>query len=150
MQFVFPTSKVKRYRFPTHINDLVVDRADAATSEVFVVVLHPGEAPPLHKHDDTEQIFYVLDGAGALSIGARRRKFPVRTGDVVRIPPKTLHSIRCRGKKPLRYLAVDCFIRGRPKAEPTWDAHAHAMCRNNGWVYKKVVQGPPRRNERRR
>ena len=46
MRFVFSTAEVKRYRFPTHINDLVVDRADAQTSEVFVVVLEPGEAPP--------------------------------------------------------------------------------------------------------
>lgn len=139
MQFVFPTSKVKRYRFPTHINDLVVDRAHAATSEVFVVVLNPGEAPPLHKHDDTEQIFYVMDGTGILNIGTRRRKFPVRVGDVVRIPPRTLHSIQCHGKKPLTYLAVDCFVAGRPKSEPTWDAHARVLCRQQGWDYKKIV-----------
>lgn len=140
MQYVFPTSKVKRYRFPTHVNDLVVDRADAATSEVFVVVLQPGEAPPLHKHDDTEQIFYVLDGAGVLSIGAKRKRFPVRVGDVVRVPPKMLHSIQCRGGKALCYLAVDCFVGGRPKKEPTWDSHVKALCKQQGWNYEAVVK----------
>lgn len=145
MPFVFPASKAKRYRFPTHINDLIVDRADAETSEVFMVVLNPGEAPPRHQHDDTEQIFYVLAGAGILSIGARRKKFPVRPGDVVRIPPRTLHSIQCCGKKPLRYLAVDCFVGGRPKAEPTWDAHVRVMCRTNGWNYERVVQAAPKK-----
>ena len=64
-QYVFPTSKTIHYRFPTHVNDLVIDRADAAASEVFVVVLEPGEAPPLHVHHDTEQIFYVLEGKRA-------------------------------------------------------------------------------------
>ena len=44
MQFVFPTSQTRHYSFPTHVNDLVVDRADAATSEVFLVVLAPGQA----------------------------------------------------------------------------------------------------------
>jgi quercetin dioxygenase-like cupin family protein len=140
MQFVFPTKNLKRYRFPTHINDLVVDRADAETSEVFVVVLAPGEAPPLHQHDDTEQIFYILAGQGVLRIGAQQKKFPVRTGDVVRIPPHTLHSIRCQGKKSLRYLAIDCFTGGRPEAEPTWDSHARVMCKNNGWNYDQVVK----------
>jgi mannose-6-phosphate isomerase-like protein (cupin superfamily) len=135
MKFVFPTSKVRRYQFPTHINDLVVDRADAETSEVFVVVIEPGKAPPLHKHDDTEQIFYVLKGSGVLSIGAKRKKFPVQPGDVVRIPPHTLHSIQCTGKKPLVYLAIDCFLGGRPKNEPTWDAHARVICQQNGWDY---------------
>jgi mannose-6-phosphate isomerase-like protein (cupin superfamily) len=147
MQFVFPTSKLKRYRFPTHVNDLVVDRADAETSEVFVVVLEPGEAPPLHQHDDTEQIFYVLAGQGVLRIGAKQKRFPVRVGDVLRIPPKTLHSIRCLGKKSLRYLAIDCFVGGRPKAEPTWDSHARVICSNQGWDYEQVVQTNIRRKK---
>lgn len=135
-QFVFPTSRVRRYEFPTHINDLVVDRADAKTSEVFVVVIKPGKAPPLHQHDDTEQIFYVLKGKGVLSIGAKRKKFPVRPGDVVRIPPRTLHSIQCNGGTPMVYLAIDCFLGGRPKNEPTWDSHARAICKQNRWDYK--------------
>jgi len=139
MQFVFPTSKTKRYQFPTHINDLVLDRAHAHTSEVFVVVLTPGGAPPLHRHDDTEQIFYVLDGRGMLRIGSARKKYPVQKGDVVRIPPKTFHSIQCAGRKPLRYLCVDCFINGRPKKEPTWDSHVKVLCQQQGWDYRKVI-----------
>jgi mannose-6-phosphate isomerase-like protein (cupin superfamily) len=142
MQFVFSTSKTKRYRFPTHTNELVLDRAEAQTSEVFVVVLEPGEAPPLHQHDDTEQAFYILEGEGILRIGSEQKEFAVRPTDVVRIPPAVLHSIRCAGQKPLRYLAIDCFTAGRPKDEPTWDSHARTMCRQRGWDYDKVV-GPP-------
>src|SRR5277367_2468851 len=136
MQFVFPTSQTKHYRFPTHVNDLVMDRADSQTSEVFVVVLEPGEAPPLHKHDDTEQVFYILEGKGVLRTGAGQREYAVRPTDVVRIPPMTLHSICCAGEKPLRYLAIDCFVAGRPKDEPTWDSHVRVMCRQNGWNYE--------------
>lgn len=138
MQFVFSTAKIRRYRFPTHINDLVLDRADARTSEVFVVVLKPGGAPPLHRHDDTEQIFYILKGKGFLRIGIAEKKFSVKPGDVVRIPPKTLHSIQATGGRPLRYLAIDCFLNGRPAAEPTWDAHVKVLCRQQGWDYKRV------------
>ena len=72
MQYVFGTSHLKRYEFPTHINDIVVDRGEAKVSEVFVVVIHPGSAPPLHKHDDTEQVFYVLEGRGTLTVGEDR------------------------------------------------------------------------------
>jgi len=139
MQFVFPTAKTKRYQFPTHINDLVLDRAEAKTSEVFVVVLKPGGAPPLHKHNDTEQIFYLLKGKGILRIGAAEKKFPVRPGDVVRIPPKTLHSIQCTSRGPLRYLAIDCFVNGRPANEPTWDSHVKVLCRQLGWDYRQVI-----------
>ncbi len=140
MQYVFPTSRIRHYRFPTHVNDLVMDRADAATSEVFLVVLEPGEAPPLHRHDDTEQIFYVVDGEGLLTIGDEREEFNVRPSDVVRIPPGVFHSIKCTGKKTLRYLSVDCFVGGRPKGEPTWDSHVKILCRQQGWNYDEVAK----------
>jgi len=141
MQYVFSTTQTKRYRFPTHINDLVMDRSQAATSEVFIVVLAPGEAPPMHKHDDTEQVFYVLTGRGHLEIGGEKRRFSVAPGDAVRIPPRKPHRIFCEGRKPLVYLAVDCFLKGRPKAEPTWDAHVKGNCRKFGWSFNAVTGG---------
>lgn len=141
MNYVFGTEKTVRYRFPTHINDLVMDRSEATSSEVFIVVLDPGEAPPLHQHDDTEQIFYVLSGHGRLEIGAEAQAFQVAPGDVVRIPPATLHRIYCVGESPLRYLAIDCFPGGRPQAEPTWDDHVKTICQQQGWDYEQVFEG---------
>src|SRR5579872_2372614 len=124
VRYVFNTNETVRYRFPTHTNDLVMDRSEAETSEAFMVVLEPGEAPPLHQHDDTEQVFYVVRGNGQLHIGpAGDRQFPVAPGDLVRIPRGTLHRIQCQGCEPLVYLSVDCFVGGRPAAEPTWESH---------------------------
>jgi quercetin dioxygenase-like cupin family protein len=141
MKYVFSTQQFKRYRFPTHINDLVMDRAEATSSEVFIVVLAPGEAPPLHRHEDTEQIFYTLSGHGRLEIGAEGAEYPVNPGDVIRIPPSTLHRIHCLGDAPLRYLAIDCFPAGRPDAEPAWDDHVKTVCREQGWDFDQVYQG---------
>ena len=138
-QFVFGTTNLKRYEFPTHINDLVVDRAVAACSEVFVVVVHPGRAPPWHKHDDTEQIFFVLEGRGTLEIGADKKRFPVAPGDVVRVPVATFHSIRAEGDTDLKYLCVDCFGGRRNPGEPTWDDHVKTLCRQQGWDYARIV-----------
>jgi mannose-6-phosphate isomerase-like protein (cupin superfamily) len=138
MKYVYDTTGLKRYRFPTHVNDLVVDRSEASCSEVFVVVLQPGEAPPLHKHDDTEQVYYILDGEGILSVGQDRSGHPVMAGQVVVIPPATWHSIRAEGG-PVRYLAVDCFVSARDREEPTWDEHVRAVCRQQGWDYSQVV-----------
>jgi quercetin dioxygenase-like cupin family protein len=139
MQFVFDTSKVRRYRFPTHVNELVLDRSNAQASEVFIVVLEPGEAPPLHRHDDTEQIFYILEGRGTLTTGAERMTHDVKPGDVVRIPPSTLHSIQAVGEERLKYVAVDCFVNGRPSDEPTWEDHVKVVCRQQGWSFDEVV-----------
>lgn len=149
MRYVFQLKSVRKYRFPTHTNELVLDRKDARTSEVFVTVLASGEAPPLHKHDDTEQIFYVLGGTGSLQIGKKRKSWRVGPGDVIRIPPHTLHRIICTSRKPLRYLVVDCFVNGRPLAEPTWDRHVSVVCKNNGWNFKDV-RGTQRKSSRSR
>jgi mannose-6-phosphate isomerase-like protein (cupin superfamily) len=139
-RFVFSTSETVRYRFPTHVNDLVMDRSQAETSEVFIVVLEPGEAPPLHVHHDTEQIFYILEGTGILQIGEALESHAVRPGDVVRIPPHALHRIQGTSSFPLRYLSVDCFVGGRPEAEPTWDSHVRAICAQNGWDLHQVMR----------
>jgi len=137
-KYVFHTSETIRYRFPTHINDLVMDRADATTSEVFIVVLEPGGAPPLHKHDDTEQIFYILEGKGTLVIGQDGRTFRVNPGDVVRIPPREWHKIIA--DDVMRYLSIDCFVGGKPAAEPTWESHVKVLCKEQGWDFSKVKE----------
>lgn len=140
-QFVFSTEKLKRYKFPTHINDIIIDRAQSSYSEAFMVIIEPQKAPPFHKHDDTEQVFYVIDGTGVLTIGDNKDQYQVKPGDVVRIPVSTFHSIEADKEKTLRYLCVDCFG-DRPTAEPTWDDHVKVLCETNGWDYSKVVSEP--------
>jgi mannose-6-phosphate isomerase-like protein (cupin superfamily) len=139
MKYVFDTKNAARYRFPTHTNDLIMDRSEAETSEAFMVVLEPGEAPPLHVHDDTEQVFYVIRGTGSLQIGADPgERFAVAPGDLVRIPRGAWHRIFNEGSEPLEYLSVDCFPGGRPTGEPTWDSHVRVLCGKNGWDLDKV------------
>lgn len=142
MDYVFSTAAndVKRYNFPTHINDLVMDRAVSTTSEVFIVIIKKDGAPPLHKHDDTEQVFYVVAGEGELTIGEEAVKYPVKTGDIVRIPPSTWHSIKCTAGDGMKYISVDCFINGRPTEEPTWDAHVKVVCDIQGWDFDSIAQ----------
>ena len=136
MKFVFSTKNTIRYAFPTHINDLVMDRSDSETSEVFIVVIEPQKAPPLHKHNDTEQIFYIFEGEGDLEIGKKgmyhHHTQSVYPGDVIRIPPRTYHTIHCRGNQPLKYLAIDCFVSGNIKLNP------HGIPMSKYYVRNKV------------
>lgn len=138
-KFVFSTRETIGYRFPTHSARLVMDRSEAEASEAFLVVLAPGEAPPLHVHADTEQVFYVLKGAGELQVDASSGpRFPVQAGDLVRIPPRTHHRVMCRSAEPLVYLTVDCFLGGRPTDEPTWEDHLRNVCVENKWEFANV------------
>lgn len=138
MKYVFETNAPTLYRFPTHANALVMDRADAAASEVFISIMEPGEAPPMHVHHDTEQVFYVLEGEGRLEIQGREGGSVITPGQVVRIPPGTWHRVWCISDTALRYLVVDCFPGGRPAAEPTWDAHVRTVCDEQGWDFADV------------
>jgi mannose-6-phosphate isomerase-like protein (cupin superfamily) len=139
MRYIFSTTDTRRYRFPTHTNLLVMDRAEATAAESFVSVMEPGESPPLHRHDDTEQVFFVLSGRGRVIVGEDERDVgEIGPGDLIRIPPGTPHRVPCVGDEPLRYLVIDCFPGGRPSAEPTWDDHVAVVCEANGWSIEDV------------
>jgi mannose-6-phosphate isomerase-like protein (cupin superfamily) len=138
-QFVFETTDLYRYEFPTHINDIIVDRAQSENSEVFMVIVKDGKSVHHHKHDDTEQIFYMIEGTGILSIGENKEEFPIKPGDVIRIPPTVLHSIRPNPGEDIQYLCVDCFG-AKPRLEPSWDEHVRVVCKEQGYDYNKIVE----------
>jgi len=142
-RYVFHARDAVRYRFPTHTNDLLMDRADAATSEAFFVILEPGEAPPLHVHPDAEQVFYVLEGEAEMTVREPGGDATVglEPGDFVRTPPGLFHAVRNTGDGRFTYLSVDCFLAGPNRDEPTWDAHVRAMCELNGWDFDAVRLG---------
>ncbi|MFN8519116.1 MAG: cupin domain-containing protein [Chloroflexota bacterium] len=141
-QYVFHPDDAIRYRFPTHTNDLITDRADGAASEAFFVVLEPGETVPIHQHVGVEQVWFVLEGEGDARFGPdAAESHPIRPGDYVRTPPETFHSTRCVGDRRLVYLSIDCFVAGPPPDEPTWDSHVDVMCATNGWDRDSVRHG---------
>ena len=141
-QYVFDPSDAVRYRYPTHTNDLILDRRDGTAAEAFFVILEPGEAPPVHTHPDAEQVFFILEGEGLLGIGPESLEtYPLKGGDFVRTPPGIAHSVRCLGEKRFVYLSVDCFTNGPDPDEPTWDSHVRTMCATNGWEFDAVKRG---------
>lgn len=142
--YVFHARDATRYRFPTHTNDLLMDRRDAATSEAFFVILEPGEAPPLHVHPDAEQVFFVLGGRAEMTVREADGATTVElaAGDFVRTPPGRHHAVKNTGDGRFTYLSIDCFTGGPTAEEPTWDTHVRAMCELNGWDFDAVKLGP--------
>jgi uncharacterized cupin superfamily protein len=73
-----------------------------------VTAIPPGKAAfPCHCHHVNEEMFFVLDGAGEVRVGAET--YPIRAGDVIACPPsgpERAHQIRNTGAVELRYLAV--------------------------------------------
>lgn len=67
-------------------------------------LLPPGAAVGRHYHLETEEIYYILDGAGEMTIGAETQA--VEGGDCILIPRGEIHSIRNTGERTMRLLLV--------------------------------------------
>jgi len=101
--FSLNSGNCKQYQFPTHSNEIVVDRGESKSAEVLLVTVEPGKAVHHHAHDDCEQIFYIIEGKGVLVVGPNKEEYDVKQTQIVRMPAKTLHSMRPKGGNPLRY-----------------------------------------------
>lgn len=62
----------------------------------------PGQSTTPHYHPVTEEIYYVLEGAGEMRIGDKVRS--VGPGDAIAIPSGAVHQIRNSGGATLKIL----------------------------------------------
>jgi mannose-6-phosphate isomerase-like protein (cupin superfamily) len=65
--------------------------------------LQPGLSYEPHKHEDHEEVYYIIKGKGRIKIGNENAKF--RDGDVIYIPEKMMHSITNEGDEMVEFLA---------------------------------------------
>jgi mannose-6-phosphate isomerase-like protein (cupin superfamily) len=63
-----------------------------------------GCATTPHHHAVTEEIYYVLSGTAAMTLGDETR--PVGPGDAIAIPPGVRHTIRNTGTAELVFLCT--------------------------------------------
>ena len=120
----------KRYRFKTHINEMLLAREEAEGIEAFQVIIEPGRQTHAHFHEDTEQLYHVIAGRGRVEFArsdGSTMELALAPEDVVFVPRAVRHQVHCVGGEALRYLCVDGFPLGRPASEPTWDAHYRAV-----------------------
>lgn len=79
----------------------------------FVVDAAPGEGPALHRHSYPET-FVVQGGRGRFQVEGR--SIEAVAGDVVVVPPETVHSFRAVGPERLQLVA----IHASPRVESRW------------------------------
>ena len=66
--------------------------------------LPPGAAVTRHFHRETEEVYYVLAGAGVMTVGGSVRE--VAAGDAVYIPRGAEHTLENTGAAPMTILLV--------------------------------------------
>ncbi|MGA9994859.1 MAG: cupin domain-containing protein [Pyrinomonadaceae bacterium] len=67
-------------------------------------VLPPGRTVGRHHHLLTEEVYYILHGAGRMTVGDETRE--VSTGDAIFIPRLHTHTLENTGTEPMTILLV--------------------------------------------
>jgi mannose-6-phosphate isomerase-like protein (cupin superfamily) len=84
----------------------LLDRSNApvANQSLAEATIAAGEATVRHYHRESEEIYYLVEGAGEMEVDGERAR--VASGDAVLIPPGAWHQIRAEDAGPLRMLCA--------------------------------------------
>lgn len=87
----------------SQIRELLAHRNSSIRKQSLAEARVPvGTTTALHHHPVTEEIYYILEGTGEMTIGDETRTVVV--GDAIAIPPSVSHRIYNPGPIELRFL----------------------------------------------
>jgi mannose-6-phosphate isomerase-like protein (cupin superfamily) len=103
---IFSKAGALRYRRPEGITSYLLasprtSRAKHLTTTL--VLIEPGGEQRVHRHTP-EQVYFVLDGSGLMTVEAETQR--VGPGDCVFVPSEAPHGIRNEGPGVLRYFSA--------------------------------------------
>ncbi len=99
------SARVLNTRHGSEIRPLV-DRTTSSITQCSVAeeLLPPGAAVTPHLHRETEEVYYIIDGSGEMTVGDDCKT--VAAGDAIYIPRDTVHTLRNTGDVPMRIVLV--------------------------------------------
>jgi len=83
----------------------ILSPPQSVTMRSGLVTLQNGGNVGEHSTKDNEEILVILEGAGEVEAAGYGRR-PVTGGQVVFIPPATVHNVHNTGSAPLRYVFI--------------------------------------------
>ena len=87
----------------SEIRELLAHRNSAVRNQSLAEARLPsGASTAPHHHPRTEELYYILSGTAAMTIGDESRA--VGPGDAIAIPPGQVHTIRNTGSETLVFL----------------------------------------------
>ena len=72
---------------------------------VDLIIVHPGSTIGVHKHEEDEELYVIIDGRGIMNVDGVR--FEVQAGDVILNPSHGTHEMHNEGIEPIRMVVVD-------------------------------------------
>jgi mannose-6-phosphate isomerase-like protein (cupin superfamily) len=98
-------AKVIETRHGSEIRPLV-DRTTSAITGCSLAeeILPPGHAVTPHHHRQIEEIYYIIEGRGVMTVGDEQQD--VAAGDAVYVPRGQRHTLCNTGAEPIKLLLV--------------------------------------------
>jgi len=86
--------------------NILMDAGELGSRHMSVTWLEvpPGTDQELHSHEESEQVYVVCKGSGAMTVAGDRQE--ITEGDLVLVPPATDHSIANDGDRDLCCVSV--------------------------------------------
>ncbi len=123
----------------------VTGEQTGGTLAAFESVAAPGEGPPLHRHENEDEIWYALEGTFRVRLGEQVRAAPA--GTFLFIPRQAIHTWQNVGREPARLLVIVApagFERFFERfADVAADVSPAAAFRTLGAEVGMIVVGPP-------
>jgi len=98
-------SKILRTPHGSEIRPLI-DRTTSPISACSLAeeTLPPGASVTPHHHEVLEEVYYIIEGTGVMTVGDEQRE--VGEGDAIYIPKNHRHTLTNTGQTPMRLLLV--------------------------------------------
>ena len=84
----------------------LIDRTTAGITRCSLAeeVLLPGQSVTPHHHREIEEVYYIVEGRGVMTVGDEQRE--IAAGDAVFIPRGHRHTLANTGTEPIKLLLV--------------------------------------------
>ena len=84
----------------------LIDRTTTAITQCSLAeeMLPPGAAVTPHHHRELEEIYYLIEGQGLMTVGDEQQE--VSAGDAIYVPRGLRHSLKNTGDTPIRLLVA--------------------------------------------
>ncbi len=84
----------------------LIDRTTSAITQCSLAeeILLPGQEVTPHRHQTIEEIYYVVEGLGVMTVGDEQRE--VSAGDAIFIPRHHRHTLKNTGTEPIKLILV--------------------------------------------
>jgi mannose-6-phosphate isomerase-like protein (cupin superfamily) len=79
-------------------------------------ILHPGKETRGHAHENSDEVYVIMEGTGECRVGDER--FPVKAGDILLVKKGEFHKTFNTSDKDLKYLTIFEKYEGRGGTKP--------------------------------